>query len=577
LEHGDFATDWTTGAADAAYNAAQIKINAEGITQQAEEYNALSESVATIKTTAEGVQTSVQKIENGTLTDKLKSAVTNIAADAITSEVKDDNGEYKWVNKIEQTSKSLTSTITEETERAKKAEEDNAQAAEDAASAASANAASISKITQTVAGISAKVRTFADTADNLFLEPHTLSYASNKEWSSNGGYFTGGNVQLSQGIAKGTTVTVRMVGKFGTGRISLYCGTWSTLGFNLWSSKAPGHEEDYDYVGGVEHEQVTYTFEWPCSDATGTLFAIRTADTDGDSVSIVNAECYLEYVAVCIGAGAGVGTMLKDSGIDVIGGKTTVTSDNFVVQNNSGEQTMLVDANGQLTTSLIDADALTVRNIAVGTTVNNSAVLINADGTINANIIDVAELAAQKLYAMIAGQNTPVFSINAEGDGANKFYWPGTTQVMLQILPMDSEGESVIQFFDTDGTELWHIGKKAAFVASGSFSWETILLAELTATEAASATNYGNTSSAYKAYRFHASSDNVYATYNGRFYTDNTRSPNTGFYLESGTYYAANYTGGVPNAQGLPSPKRRAYYVIGDDGVLTDSGTISVG
>jgi hypothetical protein len=518
LEHGDFATDWTTGAADAAYNAAQIKINAEGITQQAEEYNALDSRVTTVETNAEGVKTSVTKIEKGELTDKLKSAVTNIAADAITSEVKDDNGEYKWVSLIEQTDRSLTSTITAETNRATEAEKDNA--------------ASISKITQTVAGISAKVRTFADTADNLFLEPHMLSYASNKEWSNNGGYLTSGNVQLSQGIAKGTTVTVRMVGKFGTGRIVIYCGTWSTRGFNLYGSKNPSHLDDYDYVGGVEHEQVTYTFEWPCDDAAGTLFAIRTADTDGDSVSIVNAECYLEYVAVCIGEGAGVGTMLKDSGIDVIGGKTTVTSDNFVVQNNSGEQTMLVDANGQLTTSLIDADALTVRNIAVGTTVNNSAVLINADGTINANLIRTIAMEVSKLQAISQAEDrdTPAIAINRNGDGAIEFFYPyiadtnGVMQTMMRICPTDDEGTSVIQFYDMNGNELWHLGRSAVIASTATVpSAKSATYAALTAAEANTTTNYYGTSKAVTLYRLPS---------NGLLYTTSACST-----LANGTYY----------------------------------------
>ena len=57
---------------------------------------------------------------------------------------------------------------------------------------------------------------------------------------------------------------------------------------------------------------------------------------------------------------------LLDTGIDIESRKVTVTADNFVVRNNAGETTAMIDGNGKLATKIINADELiTKRLIAV--------------------------------------------------------------------------------------------------------------------------------------------------------------------------------------------------------------------
>lgn len=55
---------------------------------------------------------------------------------------------------------------------------------------------------------------------------------------------------------------------------------------------------------------------------------------------------------------------LLASGLDIKKGKYTATADNFKVQNNKGEQTLLVDENGKLNTELIDATEIYGMKIA---------------------------------------------------------------------------------------------------------------------------------------------------------------------------------------------------------------------
>ena len=49
---------------------------------------------------------------------------------------------------------------------------------------------------------------------------------------------------------------------------------------------------------------------------------------------------------------------LLDTGIDIQNKKVTVTADNFIVQNNSGKQTAMIDGNGKLNADLIEAKVL---------------------------------------------------------------------------------------------------------------------------------------------------------------------------------------------------------------------------
>lgn len=74
---------------------------------------------------------------------------------------------------------------------------------------------------------------------------------------------------------------------------------------------------------------------------------------------------------------------LKGTGIDIKNKKVTITADNFVVQNQDGTQTALVDENGKLSTNVIDADKLfTQRIIALDKNVDPPQVVttINAVG-----------------------------------------------------------------------------------------------------------------------------------------------------------------------------------------------------
>ena len=54
---------------------------------------------------------------------------------------------------------------------------------------------------------------------------------------------------------------------------------------------------------------------------------------------------------------------LLDTGIDIEKKTVTVTADNFIVRNNSGTQTAMVDGNGKLATTLVDADTIVAKGI----------------------------------------------------------------------------------------------------------------------------------------------------------------------------------------------------------------------
>ena len=86
------------------------------------------------------------------------------------------------------------------------------------------------------------------------------------------------------------------------------------------------------------------------------------------------AVCYLSSLIVVEGktipadliAEDGITERLYGTGIDIRKRSITVTADNFVVQNNKGQQSAVITQEGKIAAALIDADNVTARNVEVG-------------------------------------------------------------------------------------------------------------------------------------------------------------------------------------------------------------------
>lgn len=72
---------------------------------------------------------------------------------------------------------------------------------------------------------------------------------------------------------------------------------------------------------------------------------------------------------------------LLDTGIDIENKKVTVTADNFVVKNNDGVQTVLIDSNGKLTSLLVDAKTVVTEGLQANTIDAEDATIQNLNVT----------------------------------------------------------------------------------------------------------------------------------------------------------------------------------------------------
>lgn len=209
--------------------------------------------------------------------------------------------------------------------------------------------------------ITAQVSTTRQAVPNLCATPFVDAVSS-----AASGYFAAGTYfALTEEIEAGATVTVRLRGRFYPGGVvTVFAGSWSMGG--VLSTEKP-------VVGGIDNEEVVGTFTASASGVPGKKLIIQTGKYI-DGQWHYSGDCNLKYIAVVRGAVMpqayreedALGDALLPTGIDIRERRVKITADNFEVENNSGERTMLVDENGQITAKLIDADSITARRVEAG-------------------------------------------------------------------------------------------------------------------------------------------------------------------------------------------------------------------
>lgn len=209
--------------------------------------------------------------------------------------------------------------------------------------------------------ITAQVSTTRQAVPNLCATPFVDAVCS-----AASGYFAAGTYfALTEEIEAGATVTVRLRGRFYPGGVvTVYAGSWSMGG--VLSTEKP-------VIGGIDNEEVVGTFTASASGEPGKKLIIQTGKYI-DGQWHYSGDCNLKYIAVVRGAVMpqayreedALGDALLPTGIDIRERRVRITADNFEVVNNSGARTMLVDENGQITATLIDADSITARRVEAG-------------------------------------------------------------------------------------------------------------------------------------------------------------------------------------------------------------------
>lgn len=245
-------------------------------------------------------------------------------------------------------------------------------------STVSQNTADIAQIQQKASEITLRVGELETPRANLCapLTADLVPYPAD----SGTGYFgekTGDGVDIDaltliRPIPPGTTVTIRLRGRFGSTSTGLYLwlGSWD-IGVNIPRSA---------YQGDIDNEVVTYTAVTSAQGTPGTSLhiAMTYGDSDNDSVPDMpqadKTACRIASVIIVEGSSIpadllaedGITERLYGTGIDIRKRNITVTADNFVVQNNKGQQSAVITADGKIAAALIDADNITARNVEVG-------------------------------------------------------------------------------------------------------------------------------------------------------------------------------------------------------------------
>lgn len=212
--------------------------------------------------------------------------------------------------------------------------------------------------------ITAQLTTTREAVPNLCTTPFVDAMCSDAD-----GHFytaTAPRFTLTEPVAGGTEITVRLRGKFYPGGfIQVWIGSWNRTGITLTSEKT---------ITGIDNEEVICHGTVPGGDDAGLMLEIRSRAYIGGQWH-QDGSCYLKYIAVVRGGVMpqayreedALGDALLPTGIDIRERKVKITADNFEVENNSGERTMLVDENGRITAKLIDADNITARRVVAGT------------------------------------------------------------------------------------------------------------------------------------------------------------------------------------------------------------------
>ena len=127
-------------------------------------------------------------------------------------------------------------------------------------------------------------------------------------------------------------------------------------------------EHYYDRADIDEWQRVRYVFNSGASKRLSSLFFSCIADEEED------AQCEIWFcrpkleegeVATPWCAYDGTVDALLAGGFDIKEKKFTITSDNFVVQNNRGEQTFLIDKNGKINNGMLSLDGLDAKRAVI--------------------------------------------------------------------------------------------------------------------------------------------------------------------------------------------------------------------
>lgn len=208
---------------------------------------------------------------------------------------------------------------------------------------------------------------------------------------------------------------------------------------------------------------------------------------------------------------------LKATGIDIEDKKISVTADNFSIQNNKGETTTSVDAQGNLAVS------------SVACRYNDGD-----EGT------------------------TPfVADWNAKGDGIQRWYYPNGN--IRAEVGWDNDTESFIRKFDENGILLWKIGNPAEFMYDNEPIWVKIILSERYLGKGDIPKN--NTSIAGVTYY---KKTNVEGATNNSVYKNNVGETleyiDDGWYTDSGMPFMREITSSIQGVSPIIKYVRKAYH-----------------
>ena len=239
---------------------------------------------------------------------------------------------------------------------------------------------------------------------------------------------------------------------------------------------------------------------------------------------------------------------LKDTGIDIKNRKIVVTADNFVVENNLGQRTMAV----------------------------------TADGKISAAVLDVNGIIAQfgRFYDSATGDL--MSAINSQGQGEYIVFWPGNAgKVAVPRLRFanDDATNSAIQYYSRTGELLWTLGDTGEITRpADKYTLRAIGVVEGSHPDIRKPVNLTATKTIYQ---YISSSEDIfvgsggsarYKDFNGKF-LDSVSSPLDrmlgGQYLKNVTYYDAGVVPGLCDINGNCQPTKRQVYAIGSDGAVT--------
>lgn len=155
---------------------------------------------------------------------------------------------------------------------------------------------------------------------------------------------------------------------------------------------------------------------------------------------------------------------LIDTGIDIESRKVTVTADNFVVRNNEGETTAMVDGNGKLSTKIINADELITKRL----------IAVNEAGQVVSTINIVSQDGRYYThYPVDPGDSSTIY---AQKEGYNIGF-------PVSVMGYDAATDSMMTVYDKANNPKWRLAvgleDETNFgVVTASDSWVAVDMAE---------------------------------------------------------------------------------------------------